>query len=106
MSVSSSLWVRRLTAVAMVTIVVAIAVPRRRWIIGRTWDRAQIPKPFSSIDYYFADPISPRSGESLERLAGRIEAALHQLEHQHDPSEARFLVKRVEAEKTERRRVA
>jgi len=85
-------------------IVVAVAVPKWRWIIGRTWDRTQIPKPFSSIDFYFADPISPRSGESLERLAGRIEATLHQLEQQHDPEEAGYLVRRSEATKSERRR--
>jgi lysophospholipid acyltransferase (LPLAT)-like uncharacterized protein len=85
-------------------IVVAVAIPKRRWILSRTWDRTQIPKPFSSIDYYFADPITPRSGESLERLACRVEAALHQLEKEHDPDEARFLVDRSDAAKSDRRR--
>lgn len=85
-------------------IVVAVAVPRWRWILTRTWDRAQIPKPFSPIDYYFSDPISPRSGESLERLASRVEAALHELAQRHDPAEACFLVNRTGAREPVRRR--
>lgn len=89
---------------AEAVIVVAVAVPKRRWILSNTWDRTQIPKPFSRIDFYFSEPISPRSGESLERLASRVEAALHDLAHKHDPSEASYLVRRSDAVKSERRR--
>jgi lysophospholipid acyltransferase (LPLAT)-like uncharacterized protein len=91
---------------AEAVIVIAVAVPRRRWILTRTWDRTQIPKPFSAIDYYFSEPITPRSGESLERLATRVETALHELAKQHDPLEARYLVRRGEALPNHRRRVA
>ena len=88
------------------TIVVAAAIPRRRWILTKTWDRAQIPKPFSRIDYYFSDPITPRSGESLERLAARVETALHRLVEEHDPDEAKNLIHRTDLSKSDRRRVA
>jgi lysophospholipid acyltransferase (LPLAT)-like uncharacterized protein len=85
-------------------IVVAVAIPRHRWVLSKTWDRAQIPKPFSPIDYYFSEPISPRSGESLERLANRVETALHSMEKEHDPQEAKFLIDRSQASKSDRRR--
>jgi len=65
-----------------------VAIPTRRWIIGKVWDRLQIPQPFSRIDAYFADPISPRAGESAEEYRRRIEASLNELERQHDPAEA------------------
>lgn len=67
-----------------------VIVPRRRWILSRTWDRLQIPKPFSSIDAYFAPPIFPTSGETAEQLRQRIESTLRALEQKHDPSEAAF----------------
>ena len=66
-----------------------VAVPARRWIL-RSWDRLQIPKPFSAIDGYFAAPIFPAAGETAEQLRQRIEAALLELERKHDPREAAF----------------
>lgn len=75
-------------------IVIAISIPRRRWILSRTWDRTQIPQPFSPIDIYFAEPIWPQPEESLPDLAARIERALHHLEQTYDPSEAKFLAAR------------
>ena len=66
------------------------AVPTRRWILKRSWDRLQIPKPFSRIDGYFAAPIVPGSDETAEQLRQRIEAELNRLELQYDPGEASF----------------
>ena len=57
-----------------------VAIPSRRTILQRTWDKMQIPLPFGRIDGYFADPIYPRAGEKLEAYRQRIEASLHQLE--------------------------
>ena len=64
------------------------AVPSRRWILSRTWDRLQIPKPFSTIDVYFSEPIDRRDGEGAEQFRERIEASLIALEREHDPVEA------------------
>jgi len=87
-------------------IVPVVAIPQRRWVFSRTWDRIQIPKPFSVINYYYADPIVPESGESLESLADRTEQALHRLEKEHDPQEAKFLVRRSDLSQPDRRRQA
>ena len=69
-----------------------VAVPRRRWIAWKAWDRMQIPVPFHRIDGYFADPIYPRDGEKLEAYRQRIEASLHELEARLDPAEHRYSV--------------
>jgi lysophospholipid acyltransferase (LPLAT)-like uncharacterized protein len=66
------------------------AVPARRWILTRAWDRLQIPKPFTTIKVYFGTPIFPRDGEETEQYRARIERALNQLELHHDPVEAEF----------------
>ena len=34
-----------------------VVVPSRRWELSRTWDRFQIPKPFSRIEMRFGTPI-------------------------------------------------
>ena len=67
-----------------------VAVPSRRWIFSRAWDRLQIPKPFCRIDAYFAEPIRPCATESVEEYRRRIEASLNELEAKHDPEEARL----------------
>jgi lysophospholipid acyltransferase (LPLAT)-like uncharacterized protein len=64
----------------------AAVIPRKRWIINRSWDRFQIPKPFCKIDVFVA-PISPQEGESVEEYRRRIESSLCQLEKDHDPVE-------------------
>ncbi len=69
-------------------VLAVIAIPTRRWIITRTWDRLQIPKPFSTIHCYFAEPALPRRGESLDQFAKRIETSLAALEKRFDPGQA------------------
>ncbi len=70
-------------------VVVAIVVPRRRWILSRTWDRLQIPKPFTRIDVHCSLPLSQAKGESLSAFVKRIEHKMAELEWEHDPEEAR-----------------
>ncbi len=64
------------------------AIPSRRWVFTHAWDRFQVPKPFSTLHGYFAEPIFPRDGESVEEYRKRIEASLNALELQHDSEEA------------------
>lgn len=64
-----------------------VAIPSRRWILRQTWDRLQIPMPFSTIRGYFAQPLAIRPGESIEQFRLRIEASLRALEARYDPSE-------------------
>ena len=65
-----------------------VAVPTRRWIFTRAWDRFQIPKPFATIHGYFAEPLFYRDGEGVEQYRKRIETSLNDLERQHDPVES------------------
>ncbi|MFK8114448.1 MAG: DUF374 domain-containing protein [Rubripirellula sp.] len=69
-------------------VLVVVAIPSRRWILSRTWDRLQIPWPFATIDAYFAEPMLRREDETREEFVNRIERALNQLEATHDPSQA------------------
>ncbi|MEN8183564.1 MAG: lysophospholipid acyltransferase family protein [Myxococcota bacterium] len=71
-------------------VLIAAPIPRRRWILQKTWDRFQIPKPFSSLDMYFGEPLYPKAGarEGLDAFRERIEDALTALEATHDSEEA------------------
>ena len=78
------------------------AVPTRRWILTGTWDRMQIPRPFSTIHGYFSEPIFPLENESLEDYRQRIEDDLNALEQKHDAQEAR-VARAATAHRIERR---
>lgn len=71
-------------------ILVAVALPSRRWILGRTWDRFQIPQPFSRIDVFFDPPTLPADGVDGEALRVLVSTRLDALEVKHDPIEARL----------------
>jgi hypothetical protein len=68
-----------------------VAVPTRRWIFKRSWDRFQIPKPFCRIDIFIGPPIWPQQGEPIEQYRRRIEQLLCQLETSNDPAEAEIV---------------
>lgn len=59
-----------------------------RKVLPNTWDRTQVPFPFSKIDGTFGDPIYPQDGESTRDYTQRIQDALLALERQCDPVEA------------------
>ena len=65
-----------------------VAVPSRRWIFKRSWDRFQIPWPFSRIDIFVAETIWPQPDERIEDYRRRIEQSLSELETLCDPIEA------------------
>jgi lysophospholipid acyltransferase (LPLAT)-like uncharacterized protein len=69
-------------------VLVAVAVPTRRWIFRKTWDRLQVPQPFATIDGYIGEPLEIAAGEGVEEFRKRIEEALNALEAQWDPAEA------------------
>lgn len=72
-----------------------VAVPTRRWILSRTWDRLQIPKPFTTINVYFGEPLFPEEGEDSQVFCDRIQSSLTALELQHDRAEAELCRDRV-----------
>ena len=70
-------------------VVLALAViPSRRWILCKSWDRLQLPTPFSTIEFYFGAHLAPEKGEKLSDFAGRVAEELKNLEVKHDPDEA------------------
>ena len=70
------------------SVATVVLVPRRRWILGKTWDRMQIPMPFTRIDGYFGPAMLANEGESVEAFSLRIQQQLCDLERKHDPQEA------------------
>ena len=69
-------------------VILMVAVPKSRFILKRSWDRLQIPWPFTRIDGYFASPVECIEGETSEQMRQRIEASLAELERKFDPTEA------------------
>jgi lysophospholipid acyltransferase (LPLAT)-like uncharacterized protein len=69
-----------------------VAVPSRRWIVKRSWDRLQIPKPFSTINVFVAEAIWPKPEERVEAYRRRIEQSLCQIETSQDSTEADIAV--------------
>lgn len=69
-------------------VICAVCVPSRRSILRRTWDRLQIPHPFSRLTIGLSKPLKLRPGESLDAFAARVADSLRNLEQQYDPPEA------------------
>ena len=70
------------------SVATVVLVPERRWILSKTWDRMQIPKPFTRIDGYFGPALLSKEGESVEEFSMRIQQQLNDLDRKHDPKEA------------------
>lgn len=66
----------------------ALGRPSRRLILRKTWDRFQIPLPFSRIDLYFSEPITMNSQETLDQFRNRLQVVWDELELRYDPDEA------------------
>ena len=74
-----------------------ITIPSRRWILSKTWDRLQIPKPFSTINAYFAEPLKKRPEENAEQFRQRIEDSMRELEARFDAEEAPTMIRSLAA---------
>ena len=70
------------------SVLIAVPVPRRRWILRKSWDRFQIPKPFTRVDVFFGEPLEPAAGEDVGAYCRRIESAIAALEERNDREEA------------------
>lgn len=73
---------------ANAVVLVVIALPSRRWIIKKAWDRFQIPKHFSKVTLTFAEPLKLKENESAVDFRSRIELVLAKIERDLDPAEA------------------
>ena len=66
----------------------ALGKAQYRLILKNTWDRLQIPLPFSRIDLYLSEPLYLGSDESLEHFTQRLQKSWDQLQEKCDPQEA------------------
>ncbi len=66
-------------------VVAGVFLPVSRFILERTWDRTQLPRPFSTLTGRFRPPIDPRDFDDPPVLAAELLA----LEQAFDPDEAR-----------------
>ena len=71
-------------------VVAGVFLPRRRAVLTRSWDRTQLPKPFSTLTGRFRAPIDPRDLPDREQLRDRVAAELLALEQAFDPDEAQY----------------
>lgn len=67
-----------------------VAVPSGRWVLRRTWDRFQIPKPFARVVFAFGAPIDADNDSALDELCVQVGRSLADLEQLHDPSESKI----------------
>ena len=73
------------TAAAVIPV---IAIPSRRSVLRKTWDRLQVPLPTARIDTYPGEPITPDDDESLDEFCHRVGQRLADLERRYDPEES------------------
>jgi hypothetical protein len=71
-------------------ILVAGVFPTRRKVLTRSWDRTQIPLPFSTLVGRFRPVIEPDDFDDDAALHAHVTAELTALEADWDPTEARF----------------
>jgi lysophospholipid acyltransferase (LPLAT)-like uncharacterized protein len=83
-------------------VLIAVPLSRRRWILQTTWDRFQIPKPFTRIDIHFGEPVRALEGEDVDALRDRIGEAITALEERLDPAEASLAKEAARAERRAR----
>jgi len=70
-------------------LVAGVFTSTRRRILERTWDRTQLPRPFSRLTGRFRAPIDPRDFPDAPGLRTRVAEELLALEITFDPQEAR-----------------
>lgn len=70
-------------------VVAGVFLPKSRFILERSWDRTQLPRPFSTLTGRFRPPIDPRTFEDRAALRAHVAAELQALEQAFDPDEAR-----------------
>lgn len=66
------------------------AAPRHCWVLRRSWDRMQIPKPFSRVRGVWAGPMTvPKDAgpEQVEELRQAMEDMLNRLRRENDMEE-------------------
>jgi len=58
------------------------AASKSKWVFEKTWDKIELPKPFSKIVCILGEPISIEPHEDLEVVALKVEKILLELDRQ------------------------
>ena len=53
-------------------IIPTVVIPSRRWILPKTWDRTQIPKPFADIQAIFGEAIYSSESDPVEEIQKKL----------------------------------
>jgi lysophospholipid acyltransferase (LPLAT)-like uncharacterized protein len=69
-------------------VVAGVFLSKRRFVLERTWDRTQLPRPFTTMRGRFRPPIDPRDYPERDALRTRVAEELSALEQAFDPDEA------------------
>jgi lysophospholipid acyltransferase (LPLAT)-like uncharacterized protein len=69
-------------------VMIAGVFPKRRSVIRRTWDRAQVPGLFTTMHIRFRPPVDPTKFKDRAELRAYVMKELLELEREHDPVEA------------------
>ena len=57
---------------------------KRRWTFKGSWDEFDVPKPFNRIAVIYGEPIYVKPGDSMEKKAREVQAALDRLTQEAD----------------------
>ena len=87
-------------------VVAGVFLPAKRYVLERTWDRTQLPRPFSTLTGRFRTPIDSRDFPDRDGLRARVTAELQALELAFDPGEALHVGRSPATVKAERERSA
>lgn len=72
-------------------VVAGVFLSSHRYVLARSWDRTQLPRPFSTLSGRFRPPIDPRDFADAASLRVHIASELLALERDFDPGEAHYM---------------
>ena len=87
-------------------VVAGVFLSANRYVLERTWDRTQLPRPFSTLTGRFRPPIDPRDFPDRDGLRAQVTEELRALEQAFDPDEALHVGRSPATVKAERERSA
>ena len=54
----------------------------KKWILKKTWDQFEIPKPFSKVKIFLGEPIIIKDEDDLDKYTEIVENGINSLNNQ------------------------
>ena len=54
----------------------------KKWILKKTWDKFEIPKPFSKVKIFLGEPILINEEEDLDKYVEIVKNGINKLNNQ------------------------